>query len=66
MSETAIPTPQDKHSPEGVYIRHAYPGDVIELVVWRSGEEPMIRKLSDKHALDLLADLATALRSNGK
>jgi hypothetical protein len=63
---TAIPTPQDKHSPEGVYIRHAFPNDVIELVVWRSGEEPLIRKLSDKHALDLLADLAAALRSNGR
>jgi hypothetical protein len=66
MSETAIPTPQDKHSPEGVYIRHAYPGDVIELVVWRSGEEPIRRKLSDKHAMNLLADLAAALRSNGR
>jgi hypothetical protein len=24
MSETAIPTPQDKHSPEGVYVVHQY------------------------------------------
>lgn len=53
-------------TPEGIYVRHSYPGDAIEVVVWRTGEEPVIRKITDKAAMALLADLAQALRANGR
>jgi hypothetical protein len=52
--------------PQGVAVVHKYPGDTIELMLWSSGDAPLRWKITDRNALNLLADLAAALRSNGK
>jgi hypothetical protein len=51
-------------NPEGITARHAYPGDSIELLIWRSGEDPIVRRLPDDQALRLAHQLIEFYMAN--